>query len=373
MIPFYPLYRRLTSLFQCFGKRRYGYLDRSLCYIPEGKEALYLILSPDLYRISIVTLPVATTQEALRYAPAYFDVGDTATLFGAYRLDEGRYLLSACDPEPVRKRLEESGINPSSVVRFILAQEAFGGDVLPIALSDGSALALSEGVVVRLPLQYVNTPVQHALEEVLKNLVPCLSGFKANMHKGGVATKKTLITTAFLSSLVALNFIVQGALSYREGERIMEEQEQMQALKHLPTTQMELDALADTWEKKEREQIKLRKIIAAFGTLPLESNATLSLPPPSAPAQNGIVLVPGSNPAEQNLLLIPGDSNATAGTIGTGGGEYVSSLEYENGVVTFKILTPSADRAEKVRDITSRILKTNTVTIKETSVEGSIQ
>ncbi|MGA9045211.1 hypothetical protein [Sulfuricurvum sp.] len=373
MIPFYPLYRRLITLLQCFGKRRYGYLDRSLCAIPEGKEALYLILSPDLYRITIVTLPVATTQEALRYAPAYFDAGDAAIVFGAYRLDEGRYLLSACDPEPVRERLEESGVNPSSVVRFVLAQEAFGVDVLPIALSDGSALALSEGVVVRLPSQYVSTPVQHKLEEVLTNLLPCLSGFKANMHKGGTATKKTLIMSAVLSGLIAFNFIVQGVLSYREGERIREEQEQMQALKHLPTTQMELDALADTWEKKEREQIKLRKIIAVFGTLPLESNATVSLPPPSVPAQNGIVLVPGSNPSEQNLLLIPGDSNATTGTIGTSGGEYVASLGYENRVITFKILTPSEDRAEKVRDIASRILKTNTVTIKETSVEGSIQ
>lgn len=373
MIPFYPLYRRIKSLFQCFGKRRYGYLDRSLCVIGEGKESLYMILSPDLYRISIVTLPVATAQEALRYAPAYFDSGDAAIVFGAYRLDEGRYLLSACDPEPIRSRLEESGVNPSSVVRFVLAQEAFGADILPISLSDDSALALSEGVVVRLPSQYVSAPVQHKLEEVFPNLLPCLSGFKANMHRGGAATKKTLIMSAVLSFLVALNFVVQGVLSYREGERIMEEQEQMQALKHLPATQMELDALADTWEKKEREQIKLRKIIAVFGTLPLESNATVSLAAPSAQAQNGIVLIPGSNPAEQNFLLIPGDSNATAGTLNTSGGEYVASLGYENGVVTFKILTPSADRAEKVRDIASRILKTNTVTVKETSVEGSIQ
>ncbi|MDD2950550.1 MAG: hypothetical protein PHU29_07165, partial [Sulfuricurvum sp.] len=58
---------------------------------------------------------------------------------------------------------------------------------------------------------------------------------------------------------------------------------------------------------------------------------------------------------------------------GTVSGEYVTSLAYENGSVHFKISTPSPQDAEKIRDSVAKTLKTNTVTIKENTVEGSIQ
>ncbi|MDD5158772.1 MAG: hypothetical protein PHI47_01875 [Sulfuricurvum sp.] len=367
---FSSMIERVSSTFRCFGKRRYGYVDRSSSYIPAGHEALVMILSPDLYRISIASLPVATAKEAVRYAESYFDVSDERTRYGAYFIGEGRYLLSAFDPEPTRKCLEEAGIDPSSVERFVLAQEAFGSDNLPVSLADGSVLALSEGIVVRLPSHYINVPIQQTIEEALKTLAPCLRGFTADMYVGGEATKKTLLFTVVLSSLVVLNLLIQGVLSYREAQQITDAQEQMNIEKHLPATQMELDSLAASWEKKEAEQIKLRKIVAAFGTLSLESNKTVSISTLPSSSTNGIVLVPGSKPGERNLLLVPGDTNTTIGTVS---GEYVTSLAYENGLVTFKILTPSQERAEKIQDSVSKTLKTDTVTIKENSVEGSIQ
>ncbi|MCI4406007.1 MAG: hypothetical protein JHC35_01825, partial [Sulfuricurvum sp.] len=177
-----------------------------------------------------------------------------------------------------------------------------------------------------------------------------------------------------LSLIILINLLIQGGYFYREAEKIVDEQEQMKIEQHLPATQMELDALASSWEKKESQQMKLRKIVAAFSTLTLENNNTdlLSAAPPAVPAPvtNGIVLVPGSKPGDRNLLLVPGGSNTVSGTVL---GEYVTTLSYENGSVHFKISTPSPQNAEKVRDSVVKSLKTNTVTIKDNSVEGSIQ
>ncbi|MDD2370013.1 MAG: hypothetical protein PHQ90_11990 [Sulfuricurvum sp.] len=361
---------RLIRSIRCFGKRRYGYLDHSSCHIPSGSEALVLILSPDLYRICVVSLPVATPKEAVRYAPSYFDLSDERTRYGAYQLGEGRYLLSAFDPEPIRVRLEEAGVDPVSVERFVLAQEAFGVDILPVSLKNGSVLALNDGIVVRLPSEYIGEPPKYDLEVSLQKLAPCLTGFRADMYKGGDVTKKTLTITLSLSLIILLNLLIQGGYSYREAGKIADEQEQMKIEKNLPATQMELDALASSWEKKESQQMKLRKIFAAFSTLTLENNNTVLPVAAPAPASNGIVLVPGSNPGDRNLLLVPGGSNTLSGTVS---GEYVTSLAYENGSVHFKISTPSPQDAEKIRDSVAKTLKTNTVTIKENTVEGSIQ
>lgn len=371
----FPFFRRLMLKIQCFTKRRYGYLDPSFYTIPEGKEALFLILSPHFYRISIANLPVATPQEALRYAPSYFDLHESSIVYGAHRLDEGRYLLSACYPEPIRKRLEEAGIEPSSITRFVLSQEAFATEHLPIILEENSALAHSEGIVVQLSASYVLSPIKKSLSEVLQHLNPCLEGFKISLRQGGIPTKKTLIVTAVLSALISLNFIVQALFSATHMQAIEQAQEKMKTDNHLPSTQMELDALMTSWEKKESEQIKLRKILAAFSTLSLKNSIK---PPAAAPlpatqgqtGENNIVLVPGSNPSERNLLLVPG---APTPLEGISEGEYLSAIEYENGLITFKVVTPSKDRAESVRTLLAKILKTNTLTIKEKNVEGSVQ
>lgn len=367
-----PSVRRLFRALQCLGKRRYGYLDRSRCFIPPGKEPLYLVLSPDLYHIAVETLPVATAQEALRYAPAYFDLPEAH--YGAFALEGERYLLSACDSEPVRLRLEEAGVNPASVERFVLAQEVFKHDFFPISLEDGSALALNEGIVVRVPSRYLGTPPRSTIEEALRDPLPCVQGFKADMRQGGEASLSTLRMSAILAAVVVLNLGVQGALSHREANRITEEHEQMKAAQNLPATQMELEAQASTWEKKEKEQIKLRRIVAAFGTLPLEVNATEPAKAPvlpSAPSE-GIVLVPGSDPSQRNLLLVAGDQNVSQSVV-AGGGEYVTSLVYENGAVTFKLTAPTQSRAEELRTAAAKTLKTGTVTVRETTVEGSAQ
>lgn len=374
MNPLLLFARRLINTFQCFGKRRYGYLDRLFCHITEGKEPLFLILSPDFYEIKIASIPVGTSDEALRYAPSYFETTDRQVHYGAYRLEEGRYLLSVCQLERVRSHLETLSIEPSSIRRFVFAQEAFGVDLLPITLEDGSVLALSDGVVVKLPSHYVSEPIKSDLKQALKNLLPCLPSFTADMHKGGVPTKTTLMITSILSLVIVLNFLIQGLFSYRAGDKITQQQDEMKMTNHLPATQMELDTLAKTWENKENEQIKLRKIIAAFGTLSLESNTTVPQQIPSVSttsSSNTIVLVPGSDPSQRNLLLVPGgDSNST---IIASGGEYVTSLTYQNGLIAFEILTLSEDRAQNVRNMASKILKTNAITVKNNLVEGSIQ
>ena len=374
MNPLLLFVRRLINRFQCFGKRRYGYLDRYFCHITEGKEPLFLILSPDFYEIKIASIPVGTSDEALRYAPSYFETTDRQIHYGAYRLEEGRYLLSVCQLERVRSHLETLNIEPSSIGRFVFAQEAFRVDLLPIALEDGSVLALSDGIVVKLPSHYVSEPIKSDLKHSLKNLLPCLPSFTADMHKGGVPTKTTLMMTSILSLVIVLNFLIQGLFSYRAGDKITQQQEEMKMTNHLPATQMELDTLAKTWENKENEQIKLRKIIAAFGTLSLESNTTVPYQTPSVSttsSSNTIVLVPGSDPSQRNLLLVPGgDSNST---IVANGSEYLASLTYQNGLISFEILTPSEDRAQNIHNMASKVLKTNAITVKNNLVEGSIQ
>ncbi|MDD5053093.1 MAG: hypothetical protein PHO27_10220 [Sulfuricurvum sp.] len=362
-------FNKLIKYIRCFEKHRYGYLDTLSYLVPEGKKPLTLILSPDLYRICIVSLNVSSTKEALRYAPSYFDFSDTRIRYGAYKLDNGRYLMSACEPDSIRTRLEESGIPLLAIKNFILAQEVFESDALPITLKNGSVLVQSDGVVVRLSERYVTTAVKHDIESWIQDVPSCLSPFSLDMEQVGSASKKTLIITALLSGVIVINLLIQGIMCYRDRENISNELEQMKVEKHLPSTQMELHSLTTSWEKKESEQIKMRKIFAAFSKLPLETNTTKETMTVVTSGSNNIVLVPGSQPGERNLLLVSG--NANSGIVS--GGEYVSSLKYDNNLISFSIVTSSKNRAEELKDIVSKSLKTDIVTVKDNLLEGSVQ
>ena len=363
---------RLIQLLRCFKKRRYGYLDRDLCYIPSGNESLVIVLSPDFYRITIASLPVKTVKEALRYAASYFDESDEESFFSVYKIKEEEYLFCAFFPDIVRSKIEDLHVNLDSVDRFIFAQEVFTENDLPINLEGGSVLALNDGVVMRVKSEYVSEKPTLQIEEFLKNLSSCNVGFKTDLQTRGIVTKKTVMVTAVLLGIVFFNLLFQGLYFRHEAEKIVDEQEQLVEAKKLPSTQLELEALTSSWEKKEKEQIEMRKTIAAFSTLSLENNNTTLPKPQSLPVlqTNTLVLIPGTKPSERNILLLPNDSNSSSKITAN---EYVSSLVYENGAVNFEITTPSQERAEKIRDDVAKVLKTNTVSVKRNIVEGSVK
>lgn len=363
---------RFIQFIRCLKKNRYGYLDRDLCFIPAGSERLVLILSPDLYRICVASLPVATAKEAVAYASSYFDESENENFFSAYKMQDNTYLFCAFFPQIVRSRLEAFHVDLSLVEHFIFAQEVFSEMNLPVTLKNESVLVSNEGVITRLRSEYVSETPKLTIEEFLKNISTCLIGFKANLAQHGEISKKTAILTIALLSAVLMNLLFQGIYFHNETEKIVNEQAQMIEEKQLPSTQMELESLVSSWEKKEKNQIKMRKNIAAFSTLSLENNHTTVIKQPSMPLsqENTLVLIPGSKPSEKNVLLVSGDSNNSSKATAS---EYVSSLIYENGGVTFEISTPSQERAEKIRDAVSKILRTNTIAVKRNLVEGSVK
>lgn len=363
---------RFKELVRCFKKIRYGYLDQDVCYIPSGSESLTLVLLPDMYRICIASLPVKTPKEAVAYAASYFEESDEESIFRAYKIDEGVYLFCAFFPHMVLERLEALHVELSLMEKFIFAQDVFNETDLPINLENGSLLVRSDGVLTRVKSEYVSETPKFTLKESLKNISSCPQGFKADLATRGELTKKTAIFTIALLCIIGLNLLFQGVYFHLEAEKIIKEQEQMVETKQLPSTQIELESLTSSWEKKEKDQIKMRKNIAALSTLTLENNTTASPKQETLPVSqtNTLVLIPGSKPSDKNVLLVSSDSNNSSKL---GASEYISSLNYENGMVHFEVVTPSQERAEKLRDIVSKILRTNTIAVKRNFVEGSIK
>lgn len=367
-----PLRRFIARLIRagaCFKKRRYGYIDRTQTILSEGRGALTLILASDLYRTAVAQIPVADAADAVRYAGSYFDHIDDTTRLGAFATDDGRYLLTAVTPGDLLASLAAGGVPPASVERLVTAQEAFSAADLPIALPDGSALALVGGTVVRLPASYLSVAPAQTVGEALTHIAPCPTGFAPDFATGEAVAPKTLLLTVVLSVLITASLLIQGFLSRHDARTLSQARPSDSAL---PSTRMELDALSAAWEKKEAEQLRLRTMVAAFASLPLDADTASSAPSPAAAPAQGIVLIPGSRPGDPNRLLVGGDANATAAPL-TDPGEYAASLAYENGIITFAIQTKDESRAQELRDRCAKILKTDTVTVKGTSVEGTVQ
>ncbi|MDD5716936.1 MAG: hypothetical protein PHW64_03960 [Sulfuricurvum sp.] len=359
--------KRFRNFFRCFKKVSYGYVGNDECVVPSDKNGSIFIIGPDLYRIVIAPLNVASPSEALRYAPSYFDEGEEEYHYSAYRLDNERYLFCACNVTLLRECVKKFAIPHRAIRGFAYAQEAFEAITSPIALSPTKAWALSEGVVVQVASAYLAPNGSIPIRDVLEKLDRCLTPFSVALEERGILTQKTAMITAGLAAAVTVNILFQGFIAAQERERITQMMEEGAADQKLPATQMELDALSKSWEKKEAEQMKLRKRIAAFTNLKLDTHAVPSASAASADTQSGVVLIPGSNPSDRNLLVVNGDPKTSLG------GEYLESLVYENGLVRFSIHAPNDERAEAIRDAVVTLFKIPGASIKDKTVIGSIE
>ena len=358
----------LMNLIRCRKKWRYGYIDNLTCNVSNTNEDLTIILSPSYYHIQVVSLNVQHEKEAIRYASSFFDTSDDLTQFGAYKLEDTKFLITAFDSKAVSIKLEEAGIDLAQVKRFVLAQEVFKPEIFPIALDDHRVLALDNGIVVELPSKYSTITPTINIEKSFQEILPCIKGYKADLYRDEAVSKKRVLYLFILVLIIFFNFLMRGIYYHKEEQKILDQQEKMKETENLPQTQIELDTMVRGWQNKENEQIKLRKILAAFSKLNLENNITAPLDA-SVSSGKDVILIPGSNPNEKNVLMLPNSSLNT----GNVNGDYLVSLEYVNKMVNFKIAASSREKAERLQELAEKSLKTKTIRIKNNMIEGSIE
>ncbi len=342
---------------------------------PISKETV-LVLSPNDYWALAVNLNAKSAKEAVKYAPALFDLSDQYR-YEAQKVEENNYILIAYNPDEISQKLL-SLPHFSLIQKVTFAQWVFAQEPRPIHLPNGKYLTTIEGILIVMDASYINAPSSIELDEALAHPRPFLKTVSIEGFIPAALTQKTLKTTLFILLILLVNLGTQALFSYQESTKLSEKMTEILKASNLPETSLEREAMLATLKNKETKQLHVRKVCKEISDLHVEAKTIA--PPPTAPvistapssSPEGIVLIPGSKPGEANRLLVENNSSAVAvaaAEIISFRNEGIQELHYDGNTINLTIDTRDSSAAEKLKNEITKHFKQAQVNSRNTQLE----
>lgn len=331
-----------------------------------------LVLPPSDYWVLQAALNVKTEAEAVKYAPALFELNGEYR-YAAQKTAQGSYLLIAYSPAEISEKLT-CNENWAAVEKITFAQWVFAQESAPVRLKNGNFLVVHEGIVIEMAPSYVHSGDPSSLDDVLRRSRPIktipVSGLMA--YK---ITPKTLTLTVVIVLIALGNLITEGFAAYQESERLNEKTQEILESYSLPETSMAREAIIGSLRKKESAQLRLREQCKKISDIPMEVS---SPPVPSsspaatgaASSAEGIVLIPGSKPGEPNRLLV---GNALSVPAKAGYADGMEELSYDGKTISLIVNVRDADKAENLRAEIAKRFKKGQITQRDSGLEVRIK
>ena len=236
-------------------------------------EVFDLILSPSLYWVKRMSLPVKNPRDARKLLPSLFEDTVPAGKYSYYAYqDQDAYCIFAYDDKKILDLLSEKGIDAEQINRVYFAQSEFQDIEEAVSIDESCVLDLQDRVVVKLPLSLVGSlrPLElqdhHFSDHVIE--------LARYAH---IATTKSLANFAiFMGALIAI-FALDWIVSTTKISEFETAPLLLYTEHKLPVTKVQNEAKLSTLQKQYQRQIKLRHLTGQVLNLKLEKNEYVRL------------------------------------------------------------------------------------------------
>lgn len=232
-----------------------------------------VILSPSLYWVKKLTLPVKHARDVKKLLPSIFE--DTLNneeiySYDVYKKDEDFFGFAYKD-KVILDLLKEKGIESKNIANIYFAQSEFDAATSAFKIDEEQSLVVKDGVVILLPCCWVQ-------ESGSLNL----SSIKHSKHKVTLAQYSQFIDTKLLYKLSAI-LVIFGAITLFEYFTLSQNLSQLQDKEttifqknHLKPTMFQNKSLLKKYNKLYTKQTNIRFAVANVLSVRLKKGQTLS-------------------------------------------------------------------------------------------------
>jgi hypothetical protein len=218
-------------------------------------EKLALILSPSLYWVRKVSLPVRSVRELVKLLPSVFEEflpeGDYS--YTAYKQDH-EYIAFAYEDKKILKAIRNKGINSADIAGVYFAQSAFSSLEKPMKINDTQVLYEKDSILSLAPLSWA----QDFEELSLNNLN--LSKHKLQLQFfSTLVDQKSLYKIAGLLLVLIFVLFVEVLVSSSKVDEINTAKEELFAKYKLQSTMMQNKSSLKHYTKVYNQQKKFRE------------------------------------------------------------------------------------------------------------------
>ena len=224
-----------------------------------------IILSPSMYWVKRVSLPVKYLRDVKSLIPSLFEdqLPEGKYSYSAYK-DGDEFLLFAYNDKEILDLIAEKGISAANIHETYLAQSEFDTLDTPRSVSDESVLSVQNGVVIKLPA--VLAPEAEPLD------LESHTFSKHNIHLtrfNQIADKKSQMVFASILGFLIVMFTTEWLITASKVSALTEKQSEVFSNHHLPATSFQNKAIDAKLNTIFKRQSRIRDILNLALTIKL--------------------------------------------------------------------------------------------------------
>ncbi len=246
--------------------------QNSEAIVCEKGKKLDIILSPKMYWVKKMSLPVTTVREVKKLLPSIFEDSLLGGHYSYYAYkNEDKFILFAYEDKKILDTITQRGITSSDIGSIRFAQSEFESLEDAISINDKESIYIQDGLLVLAPSKWL-------MES--KNLE--LSELKLSKHTiklqqfGHIVDNKSLYTIGGVLVVFALILMVEIFIASTKIDAIAQNKEALFSKYKLQSTMIQNKSTHVKYLKIYTRQTKLRESIGVFLTLALKDKQKIT-------------------------------------------------------------------------------------------------
>jgi len=236
------------------------------------EEKVNIILSPSLYWVKKISLPVKYIREAKKLLPSLFEdiLPEGHYSYYAYKEDD-EYIVFAYEDKMILELMAEKGISPSSVVNIYFAQSEFCSLDGAYTINDKQTLMVKDGIVIVVPSHWVK-----------ETDILTLDDLKPSKHTivlqqfNHILKKSSFYRIGFVLLFLIVIIFGEWLITLNKANTIANQRSAIFTKYDLKPTMMQNKAINTELHKIYEKQTKLREYIGYFLKLHLAKSEKIS-------------------------------------------------------------------------------------------------
>ena len=237
----------------------------------EGKERVNVILSPSLYWVKRVELPVKYLRDVRSLIPSLFEEHLPQGKYSYYTYKDGdSFLIFAYNDKEVLDLMAQKNITSANMKNVYLAQSELSRLEAPKKITQESILSVQNGVVVKLPLAMAPDAQELDLtSHTFSKHTIHLTRFNQ------IADKKSQVVFGVILAILILMFGAEWLITSSKVSAMMQKQENVFSEHHLQSTTFQNEAIHAKLNNTFERQTRIRDIMNLALTIKLKPEERL--------------------------------------------------------------------------------------------------
>lgn len=238
----------------------------------DSKEKVNVILSPSLYWVQKVSLPVKYVRDVKKLLPSLFEdiLPEGNYSYSAYK-DADDFYIFAYEDKKIIDTLLSKGINTSSIANVYFAQSELSDMNGARKVSDSECIYTKEGLVVVVPCTWVEySGSLDVREQELSKHSITLQQF------GHIVDNRSLYKIGAIILILAILILSEYVITAQKVNEVTTLKEELFTKYKLKSTSFQNEAMFKKYDSIHKRQTKLREYLGVVLGLHLSANEKIS-------------------------------------------------------------------------------------------------